>query len=169
MIDEKKVVDITLEQIIKRTDSVFPKNVIPAYHYCDDWRTLAIDGWHALWDSKPKIAHIDLVRYQPEIGEEQAEKINIFLKRGGGLALGILPNLDESYSKPLKTTLEENLVSTLVAMQKNGIDLERVQRQSMISTQCGLSGASEKLTRNIHKDSPTFPEVFLDALDTASK
>ena len=169
MIDEGKIVDLTLEQIIARSDSVFPDSVIPAFHFCDDWRALSVDGWHALWDGKPKLAHIDLVRYDPSIDEEQAEQINAFLKRGGGFALGVLPNLDEAYERPLMETLRTNIESAFRLLRDSGVDLELVAKQSMISTQCGLSGASEELTREVHSASLEFPNTLQNALESFYK
>jgi hypothetical protein len=159
-IEEGKAPDLNLREIIARTDKLYPDGVIPAYHYCDDWRGLEQEGWHALWDAGPKLVHLDLVRYHPEVSGEQAEQINSFLKRGGGLALGVMPNVDESYSKPLLDTLAENLHHSLESMQASGVDLDLLRSNTMVSTQCGLSGASVELTREIHSRSHEFPAVF---------
>ncbi|TFF91089.1 hypothetical protein EU545_05695 [Candidatus Thorarchaeota archaeon] len=160
MIEDEKIPDLSLAEIIARTDTLYPDDVIPAYHYCDDWRKLRTDDKYVLWDAKPKIVHLDLVRYTPSVDADQAEKINAFMKRGGGIALGILPNVDEAFSESLLKTLEHNLASSLREMEDSGIDVEEVARSSMISTQCGLSGASISLTREIHSESHKFPEVF---------
>ncbi|MGQ4910683.1 MAG: hypothetical protein ACP6KW_00805 [Candidatus Thorarchaeota archaeon] len=164
MIEDGKVVDLSLRQIVSRTDEIYPDGVIPSYHFCDDWRTLESKGWYPLWESRPKIVHIDLVKYAPEIDGEQAEKINRFLKAGGGLALGVLPNTDDAYETPVLETLQSNLASRLELMYKSGVDMERVGKQAMISTQCGLSGASPNLTREIHEASANFSEAFQLAL-----
>lgn len=165
MITDGKVNDITIEQIIEKTDEVYPSRVIPAYHYCDDWRGLKHNGSYLLWDSKPKLVHIDVVRYRPEIDAEQAERINAFIKRGGGLALGALPNVDDAFTGPVLETLRLNLNSTFSALLASGVDLELIRRNSMVSTQCGLSGASPALTREIHEISLQFQEVFIEELD----
>ena len=165
MIETGRVKDLAIRQIIKLTDGIYPKQVIPAYHYCDDWRILKHDSWFPLWESKPKIVHIDVNRYPPQIDTEHAEKINAFLIRGGGLALGILPNTDDAYVKPILQTLEENLVKTLETCQKSGIDINLLESNSMVSTQCGLSGASPELTGEIHKLSSEFRSIFLKAIE----
>lgn len=163
MIESGRVKDLTLKHIIELTDGIYPKQVIPAYHYCDDWRILEHESWFPLWESKPKIVHIDVNRYPPEIDTEHAERINDFLRRGGGLALGILPNIDDAYEKPILETLEENLAKTLSTCQKSGIDMDLLENNSMVSTQCGLSGASPKLSREIHTLSSEFRSIFLKA------
>jgi hypothetical protein len=169
MIETRQVTDISLEQIVKKTDDIYPLGVIPAYHYCDDWRELKSEEWYILWESKPKLAHIDLVRYPPDITSEQAEKMNEFMKKGGGLALGVLPNIDDAYSSPVLETLSQNLTSALTKLIHNGVDINYIRRNTMISTQCGLSGASIHLTREIHEQSNHFKEKFLDILERINR
>ena len=169
MIVKGQVTDISLEQIVQRTDAIYPIGVIPAYHYCDDWRELKMEDWYILWDSVPKLAHIDVVRYPPDITSEQAEKMNKFMKRGGGLALGVLPNIDDAYSSPVLETLDQNLNSTLTKLIHNGVDIDLIRRNTMISTQCGLSGASVHLTREIHEQSINFKKRFLDIVERINR
>jgi hypothetical protein len=169
MIETGQVTDIGLERIVEQTDSIYPTGVIPAYHYCDDWRELKKRDWYILWNSQPKLVHIDVLRYPPRIDLEQAEKINEFVKKGGGLALGVLPNIDDGYSSSVLDTLDKNLALTLSIMITSGIDIDLVRRNTMISTQCGLSGASISLTREIHKQSIHFKSMFLDILERVSR
>jgi len=164
MIESGKVTDLTFEQIIEKTDGIYPEGVIPAFHFCDDWRALKKDDWYPLWESKPKLAHIDVVRYPPEVDSEQAEKMNKFMEKGGGLALGVLPNVDDGFSESVLDTLRANLKRTFEAFSSSGVNLELVQRNSMVSTQCGLSGASPKLTRNIHEISRGFPDIISEQI-----
>jgi hypothetical protein len=169
MIETGQVKDITLEQIIQRTDRIYPKEAIPAYHYCDDWRDLQEDGWYMLWDGAPKLVHIDVLRYPPDMSSGHAEKLNEFMKKGGGLALGVLPNIDDAYKRPVSETLETNLTSTLSLLSRCGVDMDLVKRNAMVSTQCGLSGASIELTREIHEQSNQFKSSFIGILDRMSR
>ncbi len=168
MIENGQVTDLTLEQIIEKTDGIFPEGVIPAFHFCDDWRSLKKDSWYPLWESQPKLAHIDVARYPPEVDSEQAEKMNRFLKNGGGLALGVLPNVDDGFTQSILDTLRSNLEIVLQAFVKSGVDLDLVERNSMVSTQCGLSGASPKLTREIHEVSGEFCSIFKEQIKLSS-
>ena len=165
MIGRDLVPGLTVREIIERTDRIYPDGVIPAFHYCDDWRQVEVDGWYPLWESKPKITHIDLVRYSPELDQTQAEKVNDFLKKGGGLALGVLPNVDDGYSDPLLKTLETNLNDSFKRLNESGVDIGLLRTSTMISTQCGLSGASPALCREIHAESLQFQEIFFQTLD----
>ncbi len=167
LIDQQKAPDLYLQEMIARTDSIFPDDVIPAYHYCDDWRELEVNGWHALWDSRPKILHLDMLRYPPKVNPEQAEKVNRFLSRGGGIALGVLPNLDDSFTKPVLDTFRDNLSSALEMLDTSGVDIGRLARNAMVSTQCGLSGAGIELTREIHAKTSEFTSTFLELVEKA--
>jgi hypothetical protein len=162
-----RIPGLTLKEIIQRTDNIYPRNVIPAFHYCDDWRKLNFDGWYPLWEGKPKLAHIDVVRFPPDLSSEQADKMNEFMKGGGGFALGALPNLDDSYSKPILETLETNLSQSFQLLVKSGVDLDLLERATMVSTQCGLSGASPELSKRIHTESSKFHPIFLKTLDSS--
>ena len=166
MIAQDQSLGLTLIDIIQKTDSVYPDTVIPAFHYCDDWRQLEFDGWYPLWESKPKIVHIDVARYPPEVSTGQAERINSFMKLGGGIALGVLPNVDDSYSKSIAETLQTNLTQCARLLEDSGVDLDLVKRNTMISTQCGLSGASPQLSREIHEESSKFQDIFLQILES---
>lgn len=165
MVESGHLTDLSLEQIVKMTDGIYPNQVIPAYHFCDDWRNLVHDGWYPLWESRIKIIHMDVIRYPPTIDSEQTEKINEFLKKGGGLALGVLPNVDDAFEKPVLDTLRDNLIRIFTDFHKSGVDLELVKNNTMISTQCGLSGASPKLTREIHDLSWEFRTIYMEQIE----
>ncbi len=152
--------DLSLAEILRSTERIYPSDTIPAYHYCDDWRELTINGKHLLWDADVKIAHIDLVSYPPEIDNEQAERLNKFIERGGALAVGVLPNVDDSYTTSVLSTLEHNLSQVTKTFQESGVSIDLLSENSMVSTQCGLSRASTKLTREIHKMSHEFSTIF---------
>jgi hypothetical protein len=165
MIKRGQVPGLSVRDVSERTDRVYPDGIIPAFHYCDDWRKVEVDGWFPLWESKPKIAHIDLVRYTPTLDEPQVEKVNDFLKRGGSLALGVLPNVNDGYSDTLLKTLETNLKNSLEKMNESGVDLDLIRTNALVSTQCGLSGASPTLCREIHEESLKFQDIFFHTLD----
>ncbi len=146
----RDVPGLTLRRIVQLTDSVYPPGVAPAFHYCDDWRAVLTADWHALWDGRPRIVHVDLVSFAPEVSSEQAEKMNHFLERGGAIAMGVLPNVDSAYAAPVRDTLRHNLSTSLAVMVESGVDIDLLAEAAMVSTQCGLSRASPELTREVH-------------------
>jgi hypothetical protein len=159
MIERGKVEDLSLKHIGNVTDSLYPDDVIPAYHYCYDWKNLQEEDWHYLWDSIPKLIHIDVLSFPPNMVEEQAEKINHFLEIGGGLAIGILPNVDDGYSASVIETLTHNLKAALEMFKESGVDLDLLRMNTMLSTHCGLHSASIKLIHEIHETSRKFPKI----------
>ena len=169
MIEAGRATDLSLDQVVEKTDTIYPSGVVPAFHFCGDWRELKKDDWYLLWDSSPKLAHIDVLRYPSDIDEEQTERMNCFMKRGGGLALGLLPNVDDGYTRPVLETLRKNLATTLNKMVRSGIDIDLMKRNTMLSTQCGLSGASVSLTREIHAQSGFFRSEFTDILERLAR
>ncbi len=168
LLETREDADLTPWQIVKGTDEVFPDKAVASYHCCDDWRILEYDDKYLLWEGLPKIMHIDLLTYPVNIDERQAEAINAFMKRGGGMALGVLPNIDDGYSDSVTSTLEHNLKQTVSAFNNVGVDMELLRTQSMVSTQCGLSHASQALARRIHIESESFPLIFQGVFDELS-
>lgn len=168
MLQEGKGEGLTLKHIIRSTEKVYPEGVIPAYHFCDDWRKLTEDDWYILWDGPPKIIHIDLLSFSPDIDSKHAEKLNSFLDSGGSIALGILPNVDSGFAKPVIETLRQNLARTLQSFHKSGVNVSLLDDRAMISTQCGLSRASSSLCREIHGKSKEFPLILKKAIKSLS-
>ncbi|MHA2193015.1 MAG: hypothetical protein ACXAAR_06260 [Candidatus Thorarchaeota archaeon] len=163
IINRGDISNLTLKHIVKVTDRTYPKDVIPSYHYCDDWRNLSTNGWHVIWSNRPKVAHLDVLAYPPKTDNEQAEMINKFLERGGGIALGVLPNRDDAFQGKVPDVLHHNLMVTLQAFHESGVSLDLLKPRCMVSTQCGLYAASESLSRSIHLESSQFSAIYSEA------
>ncbi len=160
LIDNGKAPGLVPKQVMGVTDQILPEEIVPIYHYCYDWRILKSEGIHLLWESKPKIAHLDMVAYPPDIDSEQAELVNNFVEAGGAIALGVLPNTDGPYDVGVLKVFEESLLRTLRLLQKSGVDLSLLQSNAMVSTQCGLSGASPEVSREIHNGDTKYPGIM---------
>lgn len=156
---------LTARQMMRTTDSIYPEGVIPAYHYCYDWRILEEEGTHLIWQSKPKIAHLDLLTYPPVIDQAQAELINKFLDRGGCIALGILPNVDTAYHESVIEYFNKSLRTALSSLAAAGVSMDLMQANCMVSTQCGLSGATPALSREIHLLDKRYSEITIETLN----
>lgn len=159
-INAGNVPGLSAHHIMKITDQLYPKEIIPAYHYCYDWRVLTEDDTHLIWQSKPKIAHLDMITYPPEVDASQAELINKFLESGGAIALGVLPNVDDAYSESVISYFEKSLKAAISLLIESGVNINLLEENSMVSTQCGLSGASPKLSRIIHEHDKEYPEIL---------
>jgi hypothetical protein len=168
LIETGKAPGLSARQIMKVTDRILSLFKVPIYHYCYDWRILESEGIHLLWNSAPKIAHLDMIAYPPDISSEQSELINRFLEQGGGIALGVLPNTDAGYNGSVIDVFKQSLTKTLKLLEKSGVDLNLLRYNMLVSTQCGLSGASPKLSREIHQGDTKYPEIVANTLDHLS-
>jgi hypothetical protein len=159
---------LTMETVARSTDAIYPSGMVPAYHYCYDWRTLKLDTVYPLWEGLQKIVHIDLLRYPPIVDPAQADRIDAFFAAGGGIALGVMPNTDDGYKEDILRTLRRNLHIVLGQFKASGVDIAGLAENAMISTQCGLSHASVKLTRELHELSERYPAILYEEAKTAS-
>jgi hypothetical protein len=149
-----------MKDLADSVDKTYHEDVIPAYHFCGDWRVAKLDQTYLLWDGIPKIIHIDMINYPPKISDQHAQKINHFLENGGALALGVIPNIDDGIKQSVLEDLRSNLQRSIDLFQRAGVDTDLLISECMISTQCGLSGASRSLTREIHQLSEEYPAVL---------
>ena len=100
-----------------------------------------------------------MVSYPPEIDRDQAELVNGFLQKGGAIALGVLPNTDSPYELPVLEVFRKHLANTLRLFGESGVDLALLEQNTMVSTQCGLSGASAGISKRIHTEDHKYPEI----------
>ncbi len=166
MIQSNRIGGLEVGELARATESVYPKGAIPAYHYCDDWRRLRFGDNYFLWDSKARLIHIDVLHYPPHLESEQSEAINHFIERGGGFALGVIPNNEEAFFDSVIELLRRGLQSTFQGFTDSGVSIELITENSMVSTQCGLSGLSDALTERIHAESRKFDGVFKEVKDS---
>jgi methionine synthase II (cobalamin-independent) len=71
------------------------------------------------------------------------EEVDRFLKRGGCLAWGMIPNSEEGLSKMSVPALVENAERLFRSLVDKGVDLDLILANSIITPQCGLSGLEE--------------------------
>ncbi|NWF95958.1 MAG: hypothetical protein HXY34_07415 [Candidatus Thorarchaeota archaeon] len=150
---------LTREHIFRSTKRVIPSGMIPAYHYCHDWRALKSHGRYPLWDDGSRVVHVDVISYPPELDPEQAEHINRFLEHGGGIALGVIPKTDEGFSKPVGQELSSRLADALSRFHRSGVSVGLLGDNLMVSTQCGIPRMTPRMAREIHEESRSFPAI----------
>ncbi len=160
MIESENAPGLSAHQVMRVIDRIFPSEVIPAYHYCYDWRVLMDKGRHLIWQSKPKVVHIDTINYPPEIDAGQGELINKFLQAGGGIALGVIANVDSAFTELVISYYEKSLKKTISLFVRAGVNIDLLKENTMVSTQCGLSGATPNLSRQIHSHDQTYSEIL---------
>ncbi len=71
------------------------------------------------------------------------EAVEKFLKRGGCLAWGIVPNNEETIKKENPASMVRQVEKLFHSLEEKGVDQELLLKQSIFTPQCGLSGLEE--------------------------
>jgi len=73
------------------------------------------------------------------------EEVEAFLKRGGSIAWGLIPNLEETFLPETVESLVARGVECISSLVDKGIDEDLLITKSLVTPQCGLGGIEEKL------------------------
>ncbi len=72
------------------------------------------------------------------------DEVKSFLKRGGNIAWGIVPNNEDALAKESVSSLRDRLEEAVVPFTRNGISFKQILRQSLLTPSCGLAGLSHE-------------------------
>jgi hypothetical protein len=100
-------------------------------------------NWGMLLKANIDILSIDAYQY----GENLAmypEELSEFLRKGGSIAWGIVPNTDATVRSETAWSLAEKLEGIFDKIEGKGIDRKRLAKHSLLTPQCGLSGLSQE-------------------------
>lgn len=111
------------------------EGALTGVHSCE-----AID-WSLLTDSAVDIISVDVYRYADSLIPYAAE-LRKFLARGGVVAWGIVPTLDDPFEET-PASLHNRLYGIWEAIFSAGLDRETLIRQSLITPACGTGLLSE--------------------------
>lgn len=131
-LDENFVIE-KLDEIAEATSAIC------AVHCCGrtDWKTLL--------STKVDMLSFDAYEYMESLATFPGE-VNAFLERGGVLSWGIVPS---SLPTPIQIeqedldTLEKKFHAGLGVLERAGVNLDLVNKQSIITPSCGTGGMSE--------------------------
>lgn len=112
-------------------------------HACE-----AVD-WSLLTESLADIISIDVYRYGPSL-IPYAEQLHGFLERGGTIAWGIAPTLDDPFAETAGSLLQR-LHGLWRELFPDPADLDLVLGRSMITPACGTGLLSEAQARRIYR------------------
>jgi len=70
-------------------------------------------------------------------------EVTAFLDRGGSIAWGLIPNMEDQIAKETVGTLLKRFESYMDNLYRKGMDLDLLLERSMITPQCGLGGLDE--------------------------
>jgi len=68
------------------------------------------------------------------------KEISSFLERGGSIAWGLVPNMEDQIAKESVGTLLQRFEGALEKLSHKGLDIDLVLERSLITPQCGLGG-----------------------------
>lgn len=122
--------------------SIEAAGAIAGIHSCE-----AID-WSLLFETRVRIISLDAYRFGNSL-IPYAQSLREFLNRGGVVAWGIIPTLDDPFVESVDS-LMERLDKLWEALFSKGPGKADVLRQSMITPACGTGLLTEKQCRRIY-------------------
>lgn len=137
-LDRKKIIE-DLNSIFSAIEAV---GGITGIHSCE-----AVD-WSLLLETRVQILSLDAFRFGDSL-LAYAQYLRAFLKRGGVVAWGIIPTLDDPFAESVDSLLQR-LDKLWKLLFPKGLNRDRVLRQSMITPACGTGLLSESQARHIY-------------------
>lgn len=142
-------VAVTNEQVTTLLEEVFSGiSGLKGVHCCGG------ADWSLLLGTATDILSFDAYNYGESLSLYPAE-VKSFLKRGGTIAWGIVPNHEEALAKESVASLRDRLEETMVLFARNGISFRQLIRQGLLTPSCGLGLLS--------------PEAAIQALELLSE
>lgn len=97
--------------------------------------------WKLLLHLPMDILSFDTYNYADSLACYQTE-VNDFIRRGGNIAWGIVPNNVESLGKETATSLLDRLGEAIAPYTRNGISFRQLLTSSLLTPSCGLDSLS---------------------------
>ena len=98
--------------------------------------------WPLLLNLPVDIVSFDAYNYLDSILCYQADLCS-FVRKGKALAWGIIPNTEDLLEKESIATIYERFVEAMAALTREGIPMQDLVRQSIITPSCGLASLSQ--------------------------
>jgi methionine synthase II (cobalamin-independent) len=127
-IPEEKV-PVLLEQVFKGIKG------IKGLHCCGN------TNWSLLLDTSLDILSFDAYNYASSLSTH-SDKVKAFLKRGGSIAWGTVPNDEEVLAKESLPSLRDRLEEAMALFTRDGVKFKQIVAQGLITPSCGLNALS---------------------------
>ena len=98
--------------------------------------------WSVLLRTSLDILSFDAYNYAESLSLYPAE-IRKFLDRGGAIAWGIVPNVEDSLSRESAASLQDRLEEAMAPFTRNGVRFKDLINQSLLTPSCTLASLSE--------------------------
>ncbi len=136
------VVALNRDEVIRDLEEVFSSlKGLKGTHCCGN------TDWSLLLATSVDVISFDAYNYAENLALF-ADDVKRFLERGGGLAWGIVPTVEEQIMRETSTHLVQQLDEAIGLLVKKGIDRDLLYERAVITPSCGLGplsiGAAER-------------------------
>lgn len=122
-------------------DKIHSKGALSGIHCCGN------TDWSLLTETEVDIINFDAYSYAENLSL-YVKDIAGFLKKGKGLAWGIVPT-SQSVLKETENTLFDRLTKEIKVLEKKGVPRDLLISNSLITPSCGMGTLSDELTEDI--------------------
>jgi hypothetical protein len=138
---------LSREMIIEDLNFIFEaiqsESALAGIHCCE-----AVD-WSLVLETRAQILSLDAYRFGATL-VPYATHLHRFVERGGVIAWGIVPTLDDPFGESVQT-LQERLAALLHDLFPTHMIREKVLRQSMVTPACGTGLLTQEQARHIYR------------------
>lgn len=128
---------ISQRQVIEWTDEVLDGvDAIKGMHCCGN------TDWPLLLSTSIDLLSFDAYNYAHTVSLFPRE-VSAFLDRGGSIAWGLIPNMEDQITKETVGSLLQRFERYMDMLYRKGMDLDLLLERSLITPQCGLGGLDE--------------------------
>jgi len=128
---------ISQRQVVEWTDEVLEGvDAIKGMHCCGN------TDWPLLLSTSIDLLSFDAYNYAHTVSLFPKE-VSAFLDRGGSIAWGLIPNMEDQIAKETVGSLLQRFEKYMDMLYRKGMDLDLVLERSLITPQCGLGGLDE--------------------------
>jgi len=124
-------------------EAIQSENALAGIHCCE-----AVD-WSLLLETRMQILSLDAYRFGDSL-IPYAAQLQRFIERGGVIAWGIVPTLDDPFGESVPSLLKR-LVALWEALFPAGPVRDRVPGQSLLTPACGAGLLAEDRARRIYR------------------
>ncbi|HNU35517.1 MAG TPA: hypothetical protein PKJ15_02880, partial [Methanomassiliicoccales archaeon] len=128
---------ISQRQVVEWTDEVLEGvDAVKGMHCCGN------TDWPLLLSTSIDLLSFDAYNYAHTVSLFPKE-VSAFLDRGGSIAWGLIPNMEDQIAKETVGSLLRRFESYMDMLYRKGMDLDLLLERSLITPQCGLGGLDE--------------------------
>jgi methionine synthase II (cobalamin-independent) len=98
-------------------------------------------NWSVVLDLAIDILSFDAYNYASSLATH-ADKVKLFLMRGGAIAWGIVPNDQDTLATESLPSLRDRLEEAMAPFSGNGVAFKQIIAQGLITPSCGLDALS---------------------------